>query len=185
MGWNEYGTVGNSYATGTITGISYVGGLVGSNDYYGTVENSSATGTVSGNDYVGGLVGRNYRTVQNSFWDIEASGTTTSAGGTGKNTTEMMKWSTFTDAGWDFNDTWNIIEGKSYPYLRAFPKDPTKWEEEKESNGDESFLSQKIGPLPLYAYLVFVIIGIVAGAGALIMKGGKSGGEAQKPEQSQ
>ncbi|MCK4614433.1 MAG: zinc ribbon domain-containing protein, partial [Thermoplasmata archaeon] len=67
----------------------------------------------------------------------------------------------------------------------AFPKDPTKWEEEKESNGNESFLSQKIGPLPLYAYLVIVIIGLAAGAGALKMKGGKSGGKAQKTEQYQ
>ncbi|MCK4613608.1 MAG: hypothetical protein KAU14_02295, partial [Thermoplasmata archaeon] len=87
-----------------------------------------------------------------------------------------------------YPDEWNT--GKSQTdsttglKLDAFPKDPTKWEEEKESNGNESFLFQKIGPLPLYAYLVIVIIGLAVGAGALKMKGGKSGGKAQKPEQS-
>jgi hypothetical protein len=28
--------------------------------------------------------------------------------------------STFTDAGWDFVDTWGIVSGQTYPYLRAF-----------------------------------------------------------------
>ena len=51
---------------------------------------------------VGGLVGRNYQgTVSNSFWDTETSGQATSAGGTGKNTTEMKDIATFSGAGWN------------------------------------------------------------------------------------
>ncbi|MCL2011679.1 MAG: InlB B-repeat-containing protein [Cystobacterineae bacterium] len=67
VGFNEQGTVQNSYATGSVTGSYYVGGLVGDN-YYGTVENSYATGSVNGFLRVGGLVGDNARgTVQNSY----------------------------------------------------------------------------------------------------------------------
>ena len=52
-----------------------------------------------------------------SFWDIETSGQTTSAGGTGKTTAEMQTESTFTDAGWDFVSIWWIFEGAGYPKL--------------------------------------------------------------------
>lgn len=50
---------------------------------------------------------------------------------------------------------------------------------------NQSFLFQKIGPLPLYAYLVFVIIGLVAGISIMKIKPGKSGEEPYKPENSQ
>jgi hypothetical protein len=46
--------VTNSYATGSITGSQYVGGLAG---YANNVTNSYATGDVIGHDAVGGLVG--------------------------------------------------------------------------------------------------------------------------------
>jgi len=63
--------------------------------------------------------------VTSSFWDIQTSGQTISAGGTGKTTAEMKTRSTFTDAGWDFvgetengtEDIWWILEGKDYPHL--------------------------------------------------------------------
>jgi len=66
VGFN-YGTVQNSYATGSVSDSgNYVGGLVGFN--YGTVENSYATGSVSSSgNSVGGLVGANASTVQNSY----------------------------------------------------------------------------------------------------------------------
>ncbi len=99
MGYN-WGTVKNSYATGDVSGDWYVGGLVGENDE-GSVDNSYATGSVSGEVFVGGLVGWNEGTVDNSFWDIETSGTTSSDGGVGKTTAEMMDINTFTDVGWD------------------------------------------------------------------------------------
>ena len=127
VGVNVYGTVSNSYATGNVSGDWSVGGLVGRNS--GTVSNSYATGTVSGGGwYVGGFVGENSGTVENSFWDTETSGTTSSDGGTGKTTVEMMSISTFTGAEWDIiviaylddkntDYTWNIVDGETYPFL--------------------------------------------------------------------
>jgi len=121
-----YCTVDSSYSAGTVTGVEWVGGLVGDNSAAmrncyststvsgvdcvgglvawnndGTVSNSYSTGSVSGNSDVGGLVGKNSDTVSNSFWDTETSGQSTSDGGTGKNTTEMQDTATFSGAGWD------------------------------------------------------------------------------------
>jgi hypothetical protein len=125
VGWNNGGTVSNSYATGSIGGFNVVGGLVGDNA--GTVSNSYSTGSVaggndsvgglvgynggtvgysysvgrvSGTTNVGGLVGQNTGTVSNSFWDTQTSGQATSAGGTGKTTTEMKSIETYQVAGW-------------------------------------------------------------------------------------
>ncbi len=72
VGWNYYGAVTNSYATGSVTGNEYacpeyIGGLVGLNDR-GNITNSYATGSVSGGSFVGGLVGWNwYGAVTNSY----------------------------------------------------------------------------------------------------------------------
>ena len=135
MGYNSYGTVSKCYATGTVSGVFCVGGLVGYR-YYGTVSNCYASGSVSGGYwYVGGLVGWNNSTISNcyatgsvsgssivgglvgydyfgtvtaSFWDIDTSGQAISAGGTGKTTVQMQTQSTFTDAGWNFVEIWGI-----------------------------------------------------------------------------
>jgi len=92
-----------------------------------TVSNCYATGSVSGSSIVGGLVGYDYfGTVTASFWDIDTSGQLTSAGGEGKTTAEMKTLSTFTSAGWDFVgetangylDTWRMCaDGVDYPQL--------------------------------------------------------------------
>jgi filamentous hemagglutinin family protein len=97
---NERTTVSQSYATGTVSGMNNIGGLVGfmgvntdvSNSYAtgavastgthagglvgglsGTISNSYATGAVSGKVNVGGLVGWNLGEVSNSY----ATGTLT------------------------------------------------------------------------------------------------------------
>ncbi|MBE0534168.1 MAG: hypothetical protein IH624_00765 [Phycisphaerae bacterium] len=120
VGSNGAGTVSSCYATGSVSGGSYVGGLVGSN-HSGTVSSCYATGSVSGDSYVGGLVGTNPGTVSSSFWDTETSGVAVSAGGTGKATAEMMLWSTYNEAGWDFGHTWKIKGGRDYPRLAWEP----------------------------------------------------------------
>jgi hypothetical protein len=125
--WYYRGTVSNSYSTGSVTGSTRVGGLVGIN-YYGSVSNSYSTGSVTGSTQVGGLVGYNKGTVNNSLWDIETSGQTTSDGGTGKTTAEMKSITTFSGAGWniivvadpgtrDPAYMWNIVDGATYPFL--------------------------------------------------------------------
>jgi hypothetical protein len=69
---SNYGSINNVYATGTITGTSYVGGLVGYNR--GTISNAYATGSVSGHDNVGGLVGYNRGTISNAYATGSVSG---------------------------------------------------------------------------------------------------------------
>jgi hypothetical protein len=140
---------------GSVTGMTYVGGLVGY-IFNGTVSNCYSTSNVtSDSSYVGGLVGyleEDYQLesyipesatgdikfegavglsegsiVSNSFWDTETSGQSTSAGGTGKNTTEMQNITTFSGAGWNIvpvglNETnpayiWNIVNNITYPFL--------------------------------------------------------------------
>jgi len=155
VGLNEVGAVKQSYSTGTVCGSSSVGGLVGSNneasvsnchgsgsvsgtDYVGglvgrnrdsSIVMSYSRGSVTGTDHVGGLVGYEdfawHESIGSSFWDTQTSGQATSAGGTGKTTTEMQTASTFLDAGWDFvgetangtEDIWKIVEGVGYPRL--------------------------------------------------------------------
>ena len=114
-------SISNCYSTGEVSGTSEVGGLVGSN--WGSIINCYSTGAVVGDSNVGGLVGSNLYggSTSISFWDIKTSGNTTSAGGTGKTTAEMKTRSTFTDAGWDFIDTWNVGENQTYPFFRTGP----------------------------------------------------------------
>jgi hypothetical protein len=61
------GTVSNSYSTGSVTGVEWVGSLVGFNNQEGTVSNSYFTGNVTGDVGVGGLAGGNVGTVSNSY----------------------------------------------------------------------------------------------------------------------
>jgi len=135
VGFNV-GKVENSYSTGRVTGSTYVGGAVGNN--WGNVSYSYSTGTVTGNEEVGGLVGRNLvgenieGTVTDSFWDTEASGQATSAGGTGQTTAEMKNIATFSAAHWNIRAvansgtrspsyTWNIVNGVTCPFLSWGP----------------------------------------------------------------
>ncbi|MCH8121069.1 MAG: hypothetical protein IIC00_15260, partial [Planctomycetes bacterium] len=124
VGWNA-GEITNSYSLGHVTGATNVGGLVGENTWGRIITNCYSAGSVSGFSSVGGLVGLNRGAVTGSFWDIQTSEQSTSAGGTGKTTAGMQIESTFTDAGWDFvgesvngtEDIWWILEGLGYPRL--------------------------------------------------------------------
>ena len=141
VGQNDESTVSNCYSTGSVSGSEYVGGLVGDNYFDSSIINSSSMGTVSGIENVGGLVGHEFASyVTNSFWDTETSGITTSEGGTGKTTAEMIDVATFTyletiglDSPWDFfdnpfddianEDLWDIDSdlNNGYPYLTSLP----------------------------------------------------------------
>jgi len=156
---SHVGNMANCYSTGAVTGNEAIGGLVGRNGiqgamlYPGYINNSYSLASVRGEIFVGGLVGRNVGSVTQcysigavigtgeyvgglvgggrlpnvtaSFWDMQTSGQTDSAGGQGKTTAEMQMASTFLDAGWDFigetdngtEDIWWIDEGKDYPKL--------------------------------------------------------------------
>uniref|UniRef100_UPI001D012F8F beta strand repeat-containing protein n=1 Tax=Aliarcobacter butzleri TaxID=28197 RepID=UPI001D012F8F len=85
VGYNNNGTIQNSYATGSVTGNDCVGGLVAYNQN-GTIQNSYLIGSVTGDHQsVGGLVGFNDNgIIQNSYASetvTRLSGTNTDFGG--------------------------------------------------------------------------------------------------------
>ncbi|OWU66796.1 hypothetical protein ATO3_27425 [Marinibacterium profundimaris] len=94
------------------------------------MERSYAVGDLSASVNGQGLIGQTISggTVDNAttFWDTETSGITTSDGGTGKTTAEMMTATTFSGAGWDIataggsSSVWRIYDGDTYPLLRNF-----------------------------------------------------------------
>jgi hypothetical protein len=125
VGLNKQGgIVSNSYATGKVNSGVNVGGLIGGNTEDGNVSFCYSTGQVSGDSNVGGLVGDSNAVTTASFWDVNTSGRTTSAGGEGKTTAQMQDVNTFLNAGWDFvgesingtEDIWEM-EGINYPKL--------------------------------------------------------------------
>jgi hypothetical protein len=89
VGLNQEGIVKKCYATGSVSGGSFVGGVVGSNGAYwntaGTVENCYASSDVSGSEYVGGVVGDNYDTMENCYATGTISGTNSVGGVVGSN----------------------------------------------------------------------------------------------------
>ena len=134
---SNYSAINNSYSTGSITCPNTndnVGGLVGNNNG-GTINNSYSIGNLdmtNGGSNVGGLVGlqQNSGTTNNSFWNMNTSGQSTSAAGVGKTTAQMLEICTFVDgseASWDFmtettngtNDYWgmNTSDNSGYPFL--------------------------------------------------------------------
>lgn len=144
------GSVNNSFADVRVSGSTYSGGLVGrgapniTNSYAignvsasnrdagglialsgGVITNSYSKGSVTSGGTKGGLVGSTSgdgaKTV-NSFWDIETSGLTNSAGGEGKTAAEMTSPSTYIQGGWDIYEVWAILADSNggYPVLRVF-----------------------------------------------------------------
>lgn len=75
----------DSYATGNVTGVDSVGGLVGTFSSGELISNSYATGKVIGTgDYVGGLVGDSYsggQSISNSYATGDVNGTGDYTGG--------------------------------------------------------------------------------------------------------
>ncbi|MHC4088499.1 MAG: GLUG motif-containing protein [Planctomycetota bacterium] len=127
VGYNYYGTISDCYATGSVSGNNCVGGLVGYHSW-DTISNCLAAGVVDGNDDTGGLIGiGQYGSCTNCFWnsdinpDMNGIGNTTDPNVIGKSTAQMQTESTFTGAGWDFVEIWNIGENQTYPYLRVYP----------------------------------------------------------------
>lgn len=121
---NHRGHIVSSYYDGTVQGENVVGGLVGENDGE-EIRNCYSAGSVTGTSHTGGLIGRNGWQLRddadgvfNSFWDIDSSGQTTSASGTGLLSQDMMVSQTYLDADWDFQSTWSICEEMDYPHLQ-------------------------------------------------------------------
>ena len=113
----EMGTVENCYALGDVSSVSLSAGFAGEIVSAGVVK-CYAAGQVTATTR-GGLVAVSTGTVQDSYWDKEATGVATSAGTTpdyAKTTAEMKQMSTY--AGWDFVDIWDVSANETYPYFR-------------------------------------------------------------------
>ena len=119
IGYVYSGDVTDCYATGEVVGDYDAGGLMGLKDSYSTITTCYSSGSVSGYMFVGGLVGwdNGDQETTDSFWDTDTSSQSWSDGGTGETTVEMKTKSTFTDAGWDFDNVWHICETTNYPKL--------------------------------------------------------------------
>jgi hypothetical protein len=111
-------SIENAYSSGNLLGTNWVGGLVG------WADSSSITNAYTANymyaihvDVSGGLFnGTADNQITNAFWNTETTGEEESTGGEGKTNAEMTAQSTFT--GWDFDNTWAMLENETYPYLQ-------------------------------------------------------------------
>jgi hypothetical protein len=92
VGWNR-GTMSDSYSSGSVTGNYNVGGLAGKNS--GTASTSYSSGSVTGDDHVGGLVGKNDGTTSTSYSTGSVTGNTRVGGLVGDNA------GTVSDSFWD------------------------------------------------------------------------------------
>ncbi|WP_277465077.1 GLUG motif-containing protein [Parabacteroides sp. PF5-6] len=116
----NYDEIENCYATGavTITGThnkNAAGGLLYGNA--GTVINSYATGPLTAEGGMTGFIVKNYETTTNCYYNNEIKGyPEADDNATGLSEAEMKKAASFVEE-WDFEDTWAIDEGSSYPYL--------------------------------------------------------------------
>ena len=139
VGCSEGGTITNCCASGAAIGVSRVGGLLGRNAMScdcssgalpSQVVHCYATGYVAGEEETGGLVGLQEEClVQECFWDIQTSGTTSSAEGTGLTTAELQTPHTFTDANWDFAPQSESEGAEEYWVMRGTASYPqAAWE---------------------------------------------------------
>ncbi len=126
LGENAGGILINCYSMAHTTGDRLTGALVGDSGG-GAITNCYSMGPTTGRWPVGGITHWRHDddVVTGCFWDMETTGCSLSAAGTGKSTAQMQTAATFLAAGWDFvgettngsEDLWQIVEGEDYPRL--------------------------------------------------------------------
>ena len=111
-GITGYGRATYCHATGIVSGNDYVGGIIGLVNGGGQ-NNLYFTGSVSGSTNVGALVGgaSSAFTVSDSYF-LDTSGPDNGYGSS-QTIDEMYLQSTY--AGWDFVNTWKILNGIALP----------------------------------------------------------------------
>jgi len=118
----------NCYNSGDVTAASAVGGFSGVNETDAIITYCYSSGAVvATGSHTGGFNGYNTGSITKSYWDTEASGFSSSVGGTGLTTTEMKNLVNYLMFGWDFMDEpyngneeiWglNSSENDGYPFL--------------------------------------------------------------------
>jgi len=114
--------ISNCYSEAEVRSTSaqyQTGGFIGTNK--DTVYNCYSTGSVSAasGSRSRGFCSLNQGSISSCYWDTRTSGKTSSSGGTGKNTAQMMQQATFVN--WDFTEVWDIVENETCPFLRDVP----------------------------------------------------------------
>jgi len=118
VGWGT-SKIENTFTLSSIGSLSgRVGGIVGDMESSSlTLRNVYAAENLRSSNAAGGIAGyRGSGTCTNAYFDSSVQGSTTSACGTAKTTSEMQTQSTF--SGFDFTNTW-FIDGY-YPMLYGF-----------------------------------------------------------------
>jgi hypothetical protein len=137
------GLIRDCYANVTVGCSNYTGGFAGQaisgpspSGPAGQILNCYCSGRVvyDGNSHtdVGAFIGEErssppFGVCTKCFWDSDVNPDVNGIGNMddpnviGKTTVEMMAESTFTDAGWDFVEVWDIGENQTYPFLRVYP----------------------------------------------------------------
>jgi len=152
-GANTDGLIEDSYALSDVDGGNLVGGLVGAN--YGRISSSYTASDInvdgSGNR-VGGLTG-NGGTVESSYWDVNATETSSSPAGIGLTTGEMTGNSSVDSmSGLDFDGTWETTDG--YPRL--------SWELEEDGSDEGTDSGFTTVLLALVAVILLILVSIIA-----------------------
>lgn len=107
------GNVNKVYVTGSVSGDTAVGGLIGLLET-GNVQESYAGAVVTGTSDAGGLIGGiNGGSVQAAYWDAEHSGIAQSVGGIGLDGAGMRIAANY--FGWNFTNTWRMMAEVTYP----------------------------------------------------------------------
>ncbi len=143
-------TISTSFASGEVSGRNIIGGLVGNINSNTSVSDSYASGPIDGADYVGGLIGNLSGTLSNSYSVGTVSATGTNNGpvignlqssgtasyvygntdifgpfdteyGSGLNSDQMSQSGSY--PAFNFDSTWTIQAGESYPYLQSLVPD--------------------------------------------------------------
>ena len=125
VGKLDSSTIKDCYSTASVTATRNPGGLVGISENAPNITNSYSAGPVTSSLNIitpQGLLAMslgldaNKAVVNNSFWDMEATGANDSVGGFGRPTVQMKSQATFADVGWDFDQVWKM-PADSYPRL--------------------------------------------------------------------
>ena len=125
VGKLDSSTIKDCHSTVSVTATRNPGGLVGISENAPNITNSYSAGPVTSSLNIvtpQGLLAMslgldaNKAVVNNSFWDMEATGANDSVGGFGRPTVQMKSQATFADVGWDFDQVWKM-PADSYPRL--------------------------------------------------------------------
>ena len=118
-GVDQKAVINRCYASGS---VEYGNGFVGEVDDFTVIKNCYSVGAAGYYGFMGDY-NRRYTEIINCFWDTQAGGTTSSYGAVGLTTQQMKQRQTFLDVGWDFDSTWDMIEGRTYPSFQ-WQEDP-------------------------------------------------------------